>query len=640
MIDSIYRISLDINEHGSQAVVKAKMTDTGRKLHITLRAGGMPYTIEDNCYAVFTATKPDGSILYNACTIEGNEIVYEFKEQTCTAVGRCPCEIKLYGLDDKLITSPRFALLVDGTVYPDGRVESRDEFSALTALVSETLEVSKDTKEATENANKAAADAQLAEQRASDAARDADDASTRANAAEQKANTATGSANQAATAATQAAQSANTAAGAARYAADGADEAAITANKATEAANGAANNANQAATMAAQTAKSLMVVGKAAGTAIHLDDAIEQFLVGCRIFGKTTQEATPTIDSPVELVSIGSDGSIDISVVEKNMLNVTATTSTLNGVTFTVSGNGSVTVNGTATDTIFFYLGKVRCAANTGYRLTGCPSGGHDETYRLYIRISDGVYANDIGSGITFTPTEDFESNVVLCIRSGIEVTNLVFYPMVRIASDLDETYKPYKGQLITISTPNGLPGIPVTSGGNHTDASGQQLICDDIDLVRGVRVQRAYRETFAVKDFVKTVLTKTTKYHSPSKYASKGSVKAFCSIMGQDKYSYTAEDAEHWFIDNFFQLFIPNDAITAFETLESVTVVYDLKTPIEIPLSEEELAAYAALHTYRGHTTVSNDASAHMELEYVMDAKKYIDSMISTSGIIPATVE
>ena len=51
--------------------------------------------------------------------------------------------------------------------------------------------------------------------------------------------------------------------------------------------------------------------------------------------------------------------------------------------------------------------------------------------------------------------------------------------------------------------------------------------------------------------------------------------------------------------------------------------------TPVETPLSEEDLAAYADLHTHRDNTTVSNDAGAYMELEYVMDAKKYIDSLV-----------
>lgn len=59
------------------------------------------------------------------------------------------------------------------------------------------------------------------------------------------------------------------------------------------------------------------------------------------------------------------------------------------------------------------------------------------------------------------------------------------------------------------------------------------------------------------------------------------------------------------------------------------VYVIGVLANSMERNLTEEELAAYASLHTYRGNTTISNDASAHMELEYVMDAKKYIDSLV-----------
>ena len=45
--------------------------------------------------------------------------------------------------------------------------------------------------------------------------------------------------------------------------------------------------------------------------------------------------------------------------------------------------------------------------------------------------------------------------------------------------------------QTLTLQTPNALPGIPVTSGGNYTDENGQQWVCDEVDLARGVRVQR-----------------------------------------------------------------------------------------------------------------------------------------------------
>lgn len=53
------------------------------------------------------------------------------------------------------------------------------------------------------------------------------------------------------------------------------------------------------------------------------------------------------------------------------------------------------------------------------------------------------------------------------------------------------------KTQTLTLSTPNGLPGIPVTSGGNYTDPQGQQWVCDEVDLERGVKVQRVDKAAF-----------------------------------------------------------------------------------------------------------------------------------------------
>lgn len=41
------------------------------------------------------------------------------------------------------------------------------------------------------------------------------------------------------------------------------------------------------------------------------------------------------------------------------------------------------------------------------------------------------------------------------------------------------------KTQTLTLPTPNGLPGIPVTSGGNYTDQNGQQWVCDEVNLER-----------------------------------------------------------------------------------------------------------------------------------------------------------
>ena len=142
MINSCYKISLDIQDHSSNVLLKAKKGDTGRTLFITLTDGRNPYTISEECRAVFTAKKADGKTLFNECSIIDHVIVYEFTPQTTSVAGKAACEIKLYGADEKLLTSAHFTLMVDDTVYNEGdEVESAQEVTALTALMSKTIEL-------------------------------------------------------------------------------------------------------------------------------------------------------------------------------------------------------------------------------------------------------------------------------------------------------------------------------------------------------------------------------------------------------------------------------------------------------------------------------------------------------------------
>lgn len=136
MIDSITRITLNLQETNTMVSIRAKRGDTGRKLLIHLSDGSIPYHISDDCYATFTAKKPDGTKINNACTIENNVIEYEFTEQTCTAVGTMKAEIRLYGADDKMITSACFLVNVYDTVFRDGdEVGSETEMNTLDDLI-------------------------------------------------------------------------------------------------------------------------------------------------------------------------------------------------------------------------------------------------------------------------------------------------------------------------------------------------------------------------------------------------------------------------------------------------------------------------------------------------------------------------
>ena len=137
------KIILDVQQASTGTFVAVKRGDIGRKIVISLSDGGFPYEIAADCYAVLTGTKPDGNILYNHCDIIGNNIIYEITEQTTAAVGRMKAEVKLYGADDRLITSATFRIIIDGTVYNDGQVESSSEFSALTQLMNQVTEIIK-----------------------------------------------------------------------------------------------------------------------------------------------------------------------------------------------------------------------------------------------------------------------------------------------------------------------------------------------------------------------------------------------------------------------------------------------------------------------------------------------------------------
>lgn len=138
-----YRMSLDVQSASSQIQLVAKKRDNGtRKIVAMLTSNGLPYVLNDDCTVVFTATKPDGNVLYNSCSVENGKIVYNLTEQTTASDGIVKCEFKVYGKNSTLLTCPRFEILVDNTVYDDGdEVESSSEYSALTKLISEANEL-------------------------------------------------------------------------------------------------------------------------------------------------------------------------------------------------------------------------------------------------------------------------------------------------------------------------------------------------------------------------------------------------------------------------------------------------------------------------------------------------------------------
>ena len=129
----------------------------------------------------------------------------------------------------------------------------------------------------------------------------------------------------------------------------------------------------------------------------------------------------------------------------KNLLKNTAVTKTINGVTFTVNDDKSITVSGTATKRIIFLVGTVYISQTRNYTYTGTPSGGAASTYSMNYRNSNVYKTVETGNGITTQFERGKTYEAVIDIRSGVTISNLTFYPMLRDANITDNTYEPYK---------------------------------------------------------------------------------------------------------------------------------------------------------------------------------------------------
>lgn len=132
----------------------------------------------------------------------------------------------------------------------------------------------------------------------------------------------------------------------------------------------------------------------------------------------------------------------------KNLLKNIATTKTNNGINFTVNNDKTILADGTndGTANSSLVINSYSLKAGT-YILNGCPSGGSSTTYRLGIQSTSdwNVLGLDTGSGSEqFTIDEATNVQVAIFIQKGQTISNLLFKPMIRLSSIIDDTYEPY----------------------------------------------------------------------------------------------------------------------------------------------------------------------------------------------------
>ncbi len=363
------------------------------------------------------------------------------------------------------------------------------------------------------------------------------------------------------------------------------------------------------------------VINTVFGATIIINDAAEgRPFRGLRVFGKSTQDGTPSVENPVPIVNAGEGGSITVEVTGRNLL----------------KPNSHNT----------YYEFPLKANTVMTLMTNGKPSQGEN------IKFS----ATD-GSNVWFS----IDAGQTRVCRSIGNKDVKGFYDQLKVGGGLEymfavgdiKTYTPYvEPQSLTLQTPNGLPGVPVSEDGNYTDADGQQWVCDEIDLGRGKYMQRTDEKD--VSEAIPLLWSGAGKWGNNDGYKT----LAFYAYINGSNSNKNWDAVKNYGICNYAIITsnVFNNSVIGFslgdyiafrvprsllpdwdennpsnepwvnwlkarkEAGNPVIVRYALKTPIERDLTPEEIAAYKALRTYGPTTVITNDAGTGMEVAYVVE--------------------
>ena len=378
----------------------------------------------------------------------------------------------------------------------------------------------------------------------------------------------------------------------------------------------------------------------------------------------TGEQPSPSPDYPQEIVSAGSDGKIGVEVRGKNLVDIYGYSA--NGIPSPKAERILFNTYGTTlsttekTDKLIVHQeiidGATANSYTSGYFCIGINrklETGKDYIITFNINVIQNPFsvstifvlfngieadrAEVIGDKVTVKVSckEDGERQYVEVRNCGmsLEISNFM------ITEENESTiYEPYyEPQTIPISTPTGLPAIPVDSDGNYTDANGQQWIADYVDLKRGKYVQNIC--DLPLKDINLKWYTwgvnanadnGTGFYVFTTEYARVGNAKVLATICRYNIGAWGGREIGcSASVDNSYitvslhtsDLDDASDNKKAIESFKKIVeqtdahVLYVRAEPIERDLTPEEIQAYKNLVTYAGTTIVENDAECYMEV-------------------------
>lgn len=328
----------------------------------------------------------------------------------------------------------------------------------------------------------------------------------------------------------------------------------------------------------------------------------------------TGGKPSPSPEYPQEIKSAGQDGEIEVEVLGKNLipfpypiLGGAGTQIEREGVKYTVQSDGGIRCVGTPTAIEYINLSRIKFS-DVGLTATH-PTDGK-------IVLS--------GEKMNYDPNNHALFIYITSDQLGKPI-DTVIYPQIEFGT-VDTEYEPYKpAQTLIIPTPNGLPGVPTIDNGNYTDASGQQWVCDEVDLANGEMVQRIGK-TVVDGEKVKFVASSNSVYWNLPFKTSPGIIsRSPCTsrYFADGKFGANTSYDFVWTTPGKMKpYFDTSEELNAFCVQKNsegnpLTIYYCIETPIRTPLSPETIAAYKALRTYSPTTTVINDADAWMSVGY-----------------------
>lgn len=323
----------------------------------------------------------------------------------------------------------------------------------------------------------------------------------------------------------------------------------------------------------------------------------------------TGGQPSPNPDYPQEIESVGDDGNIQVVIAGENIIDSSKVTDGMY-----VLSDGTLAANSS-----YVAFDWTEIIPGIEYHI----NYSLGESYWVFADANYNVISFVSGNAMNQIAPENAKYTRISCSKKQWQSMSVAVY----ITSDyVGSNYAPM--QSLIVSTPNGLPGIPVSSGGNYTDENGQQWISDEIDFKRGKYVQRVRVLTLtgassevwnksanqAVNVFVLSVENEYTN-HMPllcTHFSYDGHIAGKIGYVWptQDKnrigFGYSDSSVDETTQD--FRNFLSQNPVKLY---------YVLATPIETDLTPEQIAAYQSLHTNYPTTTIMNDSDAGMKAIY-----------------------